>query len=130
FNSYAHETPVTTLESSGYHDMETELHPNSYSYLFSAELGHLDYAFANDALKDQIAGADAWHINADESDLFDYNDTVQDPREATFDAKPDGTLLTNPRVFWDTSWNSNTVGLFRASDHDPVIVGLFPTTDL
>jgi uncharacterized repeat protein (TIGR01451 family) len=131
FNSYAHETPVTTLETGGYHDMETELHgTNAYSYLFSAELGHLDYAFASGALKIQIAGADAWHINADEVDLFDYNDTVQDPREATFNAKPDGSGLAPPRLFWDPAWDASSVGTFRASDHDPVVVGLFPATDL
>jgi len=131
FNSYAHETPVTTLEGGGYHDMETELHgTNAYSYLFSGELGHLDYAFANNALKPQIAGADAWHINADEADLFDYNDDIKDTGEATFEEKPDGSALIPARTLWDPSWDANSVGAFRASDHDPVVVGLFPTADL
>ena len=123
FNSYASETPVTTLEGGGYHDMETELHgTNAYSYLFSGELGHLDYAFANDTLKPLITGADAWHINADEVDLFDYNDEIKDTGEATFEEKPDGSALIPQRTLWD----SGNVGAFRASDHDPVVVGLFP----
>jgi uncharacterized repeat protein (TIGR01451 family) len=123
FNSYAHETPVTTLEAGGYHDLETELHgTNAYSYLFSGELGHLDFAFANASLQSQITGADAWHINADEVDLFDYNDEIKDTGEATFEEKPDGSALNPARTLWD----SVNVGAFRASDHDPVVVGLFP----
>ena len=122
FNSYAHETPVTTLESAGYVDMETELHgTQSYSYLFSGELGHLDYAFASASLAGKVTGADAWHINADEADLFDYNDEIHDVGEATFEEKPDGSALTPPRVVFQPGTP------YRASDHDPVLVGLFST---
>jgi uncharacterized repeat protein (TIGR01451 family) len=127
FNAYAHETPVTTLEAGGYHDMETDLHgTNAYSYLFSGELGHLDYAFASNSMVSQITGADAWHINADEVDLFDYNDEVLDVGEATFEEKPDGSALVPPRVVFQPATP------YRASDHDPVVVGLFgaPSSDL
>ncbi|MEO5561353.1 MAG: ExeM/NucH family extracellular endonuclease, partial [Dokdonella sp.] len=123
FNSYAHETPVTTIEAGGYHDLETELHGvNSYSYLFSGELGHLDFAFASNSFASQVTGADAWHINADEADLFDYNDEIKDTGEAAFEEKPDGSALVPPRVVFEP------VTPYRASDHDPVLVGLFGTT--
>ncbi|HEY3569843.1 MAG TPA: ExeM/NucH family extracellular endonuclease [Thermoanaerobaculia bacterium] len=124
FNSYAMEDPVTTLEAGGYTDLETQFDPSTYSYLFSAELGHLDYGFANASLLPQVTGAAPWHINADEADLFDYNDEVKDTGEATFEEKPDGSALTPPRVVFAPGTP------YRASDHDPVLVGLFPVTDL
>jgi len=125
FNSYAHEDPVTTLAAGGYTDLETSFDPNTYSYLFSAELGHLDYGFANASLLPQVTGTAPWHINADEVDLFDYNDEIRDsPGEATFEEKPDGSALTPPRVVFAPGTP------YRASDHDPVLVGLFPVADL
>ena len=124
FNSYAHEDPVTTLEGGGFTDLETTFDPNTYSYLFSAELGHLDYAFSSSSLTSQITGAAPWHINADEVDLFDYNDEVKDAGEATFEEKPDGSALVPPRVVFQPGTP------YRASDHDPVLVGLFPVADL
>ena len=124
FNSYAQEDPVTTLEAGGFSDMETVFHgANAYSYLFSGELGHLDYAFANSSLLAKITGADAWHINADEVDVFDYNDEVKDVGESTFEEKPDGSALVPPRVVFQPN------SPYRASDHDPVLVGLFPPCD-
>jgi uncharacterized repeat protein (TIGR01451 family) len=124
FNSYAHEDPVTTLEGGGYTDLETSFDPTTYSYLFDAELGHLDYAFSSPSLTPQISGAAPWHINADEADLFDYNDEVKDAGEATFEEKPDGSALVPPRVVFQPATP------YRASDHDPVYVGLFPVADL
>lgn len=123
FNSYAHETPVTTLEAGGYSDLETLLHgTDAYSYVFSGELGHLDYAFASESLVSQITGADAWHINADEADLLDYNDEIRDAGESVFEEKPDGSALVPPRIVFQP------LSPYRASDHDPVVVGLFGTT--
>ena len=124
FNSYAKEDPVTTLASGGYTDLESSFDPTTYSYLFSAELGHLDYAFSSTSLTAQVTGVAPWHINADEVDLFDYNDEVKDTGEATYEEKPDGSALTPPRVVFAPGMP------YRASDHDPVLVGLFPVTDL
>jgi uncharacterized repeat protein (TIGR01451 family) len=124
FNSYAAEPPVTTLESGGFTDLESSFDPNTYSYLFSAELGHLDYAFSSTSLTPQITGAAPWHINADEADLFDYNDEIKDTGEATFEEKPDGSALVPPRVVFQPATP------YRASDHDPVLVGIFPVADL
>jgi uncharacterized repeat protein (TIGR01451 family) len=125
FNSYAKEDPVTTLEAGGFTDLEESFDANTYSYLFNAELGHLDYGFASSSLVSQVTGAAPWHINADEVDLFDYNDEIFDsPGEATFEEKPDGSALTPPRVVFQPGTP------YRASDHDPVLVGLFLVADL
>src|ERR1051325_5457443 len=125
FNSYPKEDPVTTREAGGYSDLETGFPgANAYSYLFDGQLGHLDYGFASSSLLAQVTDADAWHINADEAPLFDYNDEVADTGEAIFEEKPDGSALAPPRVVFQPT------SPFRASDHDPVLAGLFPITDL
>jgi uncharacterized repeat protein (TIGR01451 family) len=125
FNAYAKEDPINVLISGGYTDLETLFHgANAYSYLFDGQLGHLDYGFANTSLLPQVTGADAWHINADEVDLFDYNDEVKDTGESTFEEKPDGSALTPPRVVFQPGTP------YRASDHDPVLVGLFASADV
>ncbi|MDV7144403.1 ExeM/NucH family extracellular endonuclease [Tropicimonas sp. TH_r6] len=111
-NSYAMEGPITGLEADGY----TNLLPaygddGAYSYLFDGQLGTLDYALANDSLMGQVTGATAWNINADEVNLLDYNDTIQDENERSFETKPGTTELYAPDPY-------------RSSDHDPIIVGL------
>jgi uncharacterized repeat protein (TIGR01451 family) len=126
FNSYAQEDPVTAIEAGGYSDLEAVFQgPAAYSYLFDGQLGHLDYAFASASLLSQVTGADAWHINADEAALFDYNDEVFDsPGETSFEEKPDGSTLVPPRVVFQPA------SPYRAADHDPVLVGLFQVADL
>ena len=126
FNAYAREDPVTTLAGGGFTDLESSfLGANAYSYVFDGQLGHLDYAFASPTLTSQVVGATAWHINADEVPLFDYNDEVTNaPGEATFEEKPDGSALVPPRVVFQPA------SPYRASDHDPILLGLFGVADL
>lgn len=120
FNSYARETPMTTLAGGGYVDLIVDrLGPTAYSYLFDGQLGHLDYALANTSLDDQVAGVAVWHINADEVPLFDYNDEIRDVGEPDYDEKPNGSALTPPRTLFEPA------SPYRVSDHDPVLVGLF-----
>ncbi|MEO8276656.1 MAG: ExeM/NucH family extracellular endonuclease [Thermoanaerobaculia bacterium] len=120
FNAYGAETPVTTITGGSFTDLESSLlGPAAYSYLFDGQLGHLDYAFSSASLTPQITGVGPWHINADESDLFDYNDETKDTGEAAFEEKPDGSALVPPRVLFQPA------SPYRASDHDPVLVGLF-----
>lgn len=111
-NSYAMEDPITTLEAAGYTDLHEQFEgPGGYSYVFDGQLGYLDTALANDDLLRQVTGTTAWHINADEVPLFDYNDEVKDLGEATFDR--------------ESSWRPlYAADPLRSSDHDPVIVGL------
>ncbi|NCT67341.1 MAG: ExeM/NucH family extracellular endonuclease [Rhodanobacteraceae bacterium] len=125
FNAYAKEPPVVALTGGGYVDLETSLlGPAAYSYLFDGQLGHLDYAFASASLAGKVTGIGAWHINADEVPLFDYNDEIRDVGEAAQEEKPDGSNLMPPRVVYESGTP------YRASDHDPVLVGLFDSTDL
>lgn len=111
-NSYSMERPITTLEAAGYVDLLEQYEGlESYGYLFDGLLGHLDHALATESLTAQVTGAGGWKINADESPLFDYNDTVRDAGEATFERESTALPLYEPTPY-------------RSSDHDPVIVGL------
>jgi uncharacterized repeat protein (TIGR01451 family) len=126
FNAYAQETPTTTLTAGGFTDLETAFQgASAYSYVFDGQLGHLDYAFASASLLPQVVGTNVWHINADENPLFDYNDEIDDgAAEAFFEEKPDGSALAPPRVLFQPA------SPYRASDHDPVLLGLFQIADL
>lgn len=109
-NSYARETPITTLEDAGYTNLVRALSgEEAYGYRFSGEVGSLDYAMGTDSMTSQVTGAVEWTINSDEFVIYDYNE------ESTF-----GSPILRP----------TDQGLFdganpaRNSDHDPVIVGL------
>ena len=109
-NAYAREAPIQVLEAAGYTDLARAFEGEDvYSYRFSGQIGTLDYALADESLRSQVTGATTWNIDADELVAFDYNE------ESTFGApilRPDDQGLfegANPA---------------RASDHDPVIVGL------
>jgi predicted extracellular nuclease len=99
-NAYYLEDPIEAFRSAGLFDLLAG-RPNPYSFVFLGQSGAYDYAFATPSLAPQVRGAVEWHINVDEPPVLDYNlEFGRDP--ALFD--PD-----NP---------------YRASDHDPVIVGL------
>lgn len=111
-NGYDHEDPVLELTAGAdaaldtaddYVDLLRRFEgEDAYTYLFDGQLGYLDYAFASPTLAAQVTGAAAWHVNADEPDLIDYDVTFKRPPQAElFEPTP-----------------------FRSSDHDPVIVGM------
>lgn len=103
-NAYQLEDPVRTLEAAGYVDLQAAFEgPGSYTYVFDGQWGALDYAFASPALLPQVAGAAAWHANADEPTALDYLTRYKSVEQID--------LLYDP-------------GPYRASDHDPVVVGL------
>ena len=111
-NAYANEPPITTIEAAGYGDLlEIATGGTGYSYVFDGQLGYLDYALANSSLLSQVTGATAWHVNADEVPVFDYNDNIHDSGEQSFEEEPSGNPLFEANAF-------------RNSDHDPIIVGL------
>ena len=99
-NAYAEEDPLTTFASAGFTNLlESRTHP--YSFVFDAQAGALDHALVSATLAPQVVETIEWHINADEPRVLDYNlDNGRDPN--LFDgATP-----------------------FRASDHDPVVIGI------
>lgn len=120
-NSYAKEDPIRSViagpddeigTSDDYVDLiDAHDGPAAYGYVFDGQIGRLDHALASPSLAAQVVGATHWHINADEPPSFDYNDTILDPGEPSFEAKPSALSLYAPDPF-------------RSSDHDPVVVVL------
>ena len=103
YNSYDHEDPIAALVDGGFTDLLRSFQGEyAYTYVFDGLLGYLDYGLGNAALEPQVTGATAWHINADEPDLLDYDTTFKGPAQDAL-YRPDA---------------------YRASDHDPVLVGL------
>jgi uncharacterized protein len=103
-NSYAMEDPVTVIKSAGYTDMiQSFVGAGAYSFLFQGQSGYLDHALASASLSPQVTGATEWHINADEPIVLDYNVEFKTANQVN--------------TFYDP-------GPYRASDHDPVVVGL------
>ena len=102
-NAYAKEDPIDVLVAGGFTDLAARFGGEmAYSFVFSGQLGYLDYALANGSMLEQVTGATEWHINADEPDILDYDTTFKQPAQAA---------LYEPNAF-------------RASDHDPIVVGL------
>ena len=98
FNAYAKEDPVKVLEDAGFVNVSDALSGKD-TYQFDGQIGSLDHVFASPSAARRVRGADVWQINAPESigreySRFNYNVTN------LYDDSP-----------------------YRASDHDPSIVG-------
>jgi predicted extracellular nuclease len=107
FNAYAQEDPIHNLTSSSYIDQPGRFATGGYSYVFDGMAGQLDHAIATPTLSAKVTGAAHWHIDADEGLQQDYNLEFKQPACAT----------CAPDLF-----DGNLP--FRASDHDPVLLGL------
>ncbi|CAA2109306.1 ExeM/NucH family extracellular endonuclease [Variovorax paradoxus] len=100
FNSYLLEDPTKVLEGAANESLLKRMPASDrYTYVFGGETGALDHAYASASLASQVSGVNVWHINSDEPTALDYNT----------DFTTDDRYAPTP---------------FRASDHDPVLVGL------
>jgi uncharacterized repeat protein (TIGR01451 family) len=103
-NAYAKENPISALIAAGYTDMIADrLGASAYSFAFDGTWGYLDHALASASLAAKVSGVTEWHTNADEPNVLDYNE----------DFKTAGQLVS-----------LYAPDVYRAADHDPVIVGL------
>ena len=110
FNAYGQEDPIFELTGNGYIDQALRFTPFAYSYVFDGTAGRLDHAISTGAMTSRIAGTVHWHIDADEQLSYDYNVEFKAP------------LLCSGVTCPADPYNGNDP--FRASDHDPVLVGL------
>ena len=116
FNAYGAEKPIQTIVSGGFVSENLRIPAEErYSYQFGGQFGYLDHALASTSLDKQVTGVTEWHINADEPTLADYNVEYKQNLECRTN------VCTSPDL-----WQNNP---FRASDHDPVLVGLQLTRD-
>jgi 5'-nucleotidase len=104
FNAYAKEDPINVFTSAGYVNQDDKARnadgSAKHSYLFGGMVGSLDHILASPAADAVVTGADIWNINSVESVALEYS-----------------------------RYNNNVTNYyapdqFRASDHDPVVVGL------
>jgi uncharacterized repeat protein (TIGR01451 family) len=103
-NSYAREDPITTLEGLGLVNLVSRFEgAAAYSYVFDGQWGYLDHALASNSMAQQVTGTSHWHINADEPIVLDYNEEFKPAAQIA------DVLSTE---------------MYRASDHDPVMIGL------
>ncbi|MDH3944105.1 MAG: ExeM/NucH family extracellular endonuclease [Anaerolineae bacterium] len=103
-NAYAKEDPIMALIGAGFTDLINAAFGGSgYSYVFDGQWGYLDHAMSSSSLTSLVTGADVWHINADEPLVLDYNVEFKTANHVV-------TLYS--------------VAPYRASDHDPVLVGM------
>jgi predicted extracellular nuclease len=102
-NSYDHEDPIDEIVAGGYTDLIKKYGGEyAYSYVFDGQVGYLDHGLASSSLVRQVTGAGDWHINSDEPTILDYDTSFKNPTE-------------------DALYEPNQ---FRASDHDPVVIGM------
>ncbi|MCZ4499639.1 MAG: hypothetical protein JWQ74_2192 [Marmoricola sp.] len=99
FNSYSKEDPIQVLNGAGF-DLVNSDTADEWTYSFGGQSGSLDHVLANPAAKAMVAGADIWSINSGESVAWEYSRTNY-----------------NASDFYQPN-------AYRASDHDPEIVGL------
>ena len=116
FNSYTQEDPMQVFYEAGYKDIAAEKTDES-TYVYGSRTGSLDHVLALDASDeadgagtdatafDSVTGADVWNINSVESLALEYS---------RFNYNVSDLFATDQ---------------FRASDHDPVVVGLFDPSD-
>ena len=103
FNAYSQEDPVKVIEAGGYEELSSDFSSatnDDLTYAFGGFAGSLDHVFANEAAVELVTGADVYQINANEPVYYEYS-----------------------------RYNSNLANLYaadqyRASDHNPEIIGL------
>ncbi|WP_428423362.1 ExeM/NucH family extracellular endonuclease [Methylibium sp.] len=98
-NAYGQEDPIDLLTAGGLVNQVSRFDADDYSYVFDGEAGYIDHGLATTSMSAQVAGVVHWHINADEPSVIDYNTEF----------KPQDLYSATP---------------YRASDHDPVLLGL------
>ncbi|MDA7914635.1 ExeM/NucH family extracellular endonuclease [bacterium] len=106
-NAYQQEDPIDALRANGLVDLHDRVRRSAssesvgteYTFVYYAQSGSLDHAFATASLAADVTGVSIWHINADEPRFMDYNQEFNP--EAVYSADP-----------------------YRSSDHDPVLIGI------
>jgi 5'-nucleotidase len=98
FNAYTQEDPLQVLVQAGYVDLGEAT--GEETYLFDGLVGSLDHVLASASAAEHVTGADIWNINSVEPVAYEYS-------RYNYNA----TLLYAPDPY-------------RASDHDPIIVGM------
>jgi uncharacterized protein len=107
FNAYYGEDPMQYFDGHGYVNLTARIAgENAYSFNFASQIGYLDHALTNRAMKPLIRRVAEWHTNADEPrslQALDSNLKNAAAQAAYF--APDA---------------------FAAADHDSLLIGFNP----
>jgi len=108
-NAYSREDPIRALTDGGLVDIgqQYDAIDAAYTFTFFGQAGALDHAIASPSLALQVLDASHWHSNSDELVAFDYNE----------ENLTGG--LAKPADFYQPD-------VFRAADHDPIVVSIVP----
>ncbi|GAB3122096.1 ExeM/NucH family extracellular endonuclease [Glaciibacter psychrotolerans] len=100
FNAYDQEDPIEIIKAAGY--ISQEYKSGEYTYAYDGSVGSLDHVFASPAADATVAddAVDVWNINSVENVALEYS---------RFNSNVTNFYEANP---------------YRASDHDPVVLGL------
>lgn len=99
FNSYTQEDPMRNLYRGGF---ENAAKRADYSYSFDGRVGSLDHLLLNRTARHRMVGGAVWNSNAAESEAREYS------------------------TYKTTKLDYYRPGPYRASDHNPVMVGMDP----
>jgi predicted extracellular nuclease len=102
-NAYAKESPISFLEGAGYN-----LVSGGLSYSYDGLWGSLDHAMANASMASQVTKSVLWTSNAEEPVVLDYNTNFKSVDQQT---------------------SLYAADAYRASDHNPVLIGLNLSAD-
>ncbi|UWX97512.1 ExeM/NucH family extracellular endonuclease [Arthrobacter zhaoxinii] len=103
FNAYHAEDPIKVLVDAGYVDLGAAT--GKHSYAFGGTVGSLDHILASPAANEAVTGTDIWNINSVESVAFEYS---------RYNYNATNFYAPDP---------------YRASDHDPILVGMDLTAE-
>ncbi len=99
-NANSEEDPLRLLRELGWSDaLVLAQNPTAHTFVFAGQAGRIDHALLSPTLAPALTGAVVWHVNADEAEVFNYRLRPKQPQ-----------------------WYS--AGPWRASDHDPLLIGL------
>jgi predicted extracellular nuclease len=111
-NSYAMEDPIDMIKlgaddlpdtADDYFNLVDRFRePAAYGYVYDGQTVYLDHALGNRKFASYVLDANFWHINADESDVFDYDTSFS-------------------RILWMQCLTQHAI---RSSDHDPVLISV------
>lgn len=106
YNAYHEEDPMDILRAAGYIVAGSA---TATSYLFAGQVGSLDHIVVSPSLAGTVTGIAKWNTNSVEPTYLDYNDGINDG----------GGDQVNP---WAATYTNS---VWRASDHDAIMMGLF-----
>jgi 5'-nucleotidase len=104
YNANSAEDPIQAIEAGGFTELNGAFNGGEYTYSFDGMAGSLDHVFANTQGVKMVTGVDVWQINAEEQVAAEYS-----------------------RANYNSVYLYDGTSPFRASDHNPEIIGLDPT---